>query len=100
MPSKAKKYFFHEIISDAFSYALSIDKIHLAFYLFWIYKDDVAKNKELCIDTIIQTFDKQRYKKVKAVPYLEERLFMMELLISTIQYDQALSFLKIIEELI
>ena len=39
-------------------------------------------------------------KKVKAVTYLEERLFMLESLIEAITYDQALQFLKIMSELL
>ena len=51
------EYEFHEIISDMFSYSLSIDKLHIAFYFFRTYKEDVFLNKEASIDTIIQTFE-------------------------------------------
>ena len=54
----------------------------------------------MCVDSIIQTFEQQKYKKIKAIPYLEERLYMMESLIKTILYDQALKFLKLLSELL
>jgi hypothetical protein len=83
---KIVAYEFQEILADCFSYAMKIDKIHIAFYFYKVYKDEVFTTKELCVQSIIDTFNDQSLKKVNAIPYLEERLYMMELLISDIQY--------------
>ena len=38
-------YDIDEIISDAFSYSITLNKLHIAFYFFKKYEDDVYGNK-------------------------------------------------------
>lgn len=92
----SKEYDFPEVISDTFAYALSIDKIHIAFLFFKMYWDDVFENKEACIESIIQTFE-LNMKGGKIISFLEERLFLLETIIDAIQYDQALWVLLVYE---
>lgn len=93
------EYEFSEILADAFSYSMSIDKIHIGFYLYKVYRDDVFMSKGLCIESLISTFKDQHYKKCNAVPYIEERLYMLEILIFDITYPQALDLLNTLSDL-
>ena len=52
---RLEEYEFDEILSDAFSYSIEIDKIHLSFYFYRLYKEDVFVVKEDSINSIIKT---------------------------------------------
>lgn len=90
-------YDYDEIISDAFSYAISLNKIHIALYLFKTYEDDVYGNKLLCIKSILNSF-KNDETQVNQVLYLEERLFILEKFINYAEYKMALEFLDVMHE--
>jgi hypothetical protein len=85
-------YDFDEIISDAFAYAIRLNKLHIAFYLFNKYEDDVYGNKFLCIKAIFESF-KNDDTQVNHVMYLEERLFILEKFMKHIEYKMSLEFL-------
>lgn len=87
-------YDFDEIVSDAFSYSISLNKLHIAFYLFKTYGDDVYGNKMECIKSILSSF-KNADTQANQVMYLEERLFILEKFIKFIDYNLALEFLNI-----
>ena len=90
-------YDYDEIISDAFSYAITINKLHIAFYLFKTYEDDVYGNKMLCIKSILNSF-KNDDTQINQVMYLEERLFILEKFMNFIEYKMALEFLNVIHQ--
>jgi hypothetical protein len=90
-------YDFDEIISDAFAYSISLNKLHLAFYLFKKHEDDVYGNKLLCIKSIFESF-RNDDDQVNHVMYLEERLFILEKFTRYIEYKMGLEFLTILHE--
>lgn len=90
-------YDYDEIISDAFSYAISMNKLPIAFYLFKTYEDDVYGNKQLCVESIIESF-KNDETQVNQVMYLEERLFILEKFMKFVEYKLALEFLTVIHQ--
>jgi len=87
-------YDFDEIISDAFAYSIRLNKIHIAFYLFQKYEEDVYGNKILCIQEIFESF-KNDDTQVNHVMFLEERLFILEKFTKYIEYKMGLEFLTI-----
>lgn len=87
-------YDLDEIISDAFSYAISINHLHIAFYLFRTYPEDVFGNKMLSIRSIVNSF-KNDDSQVNQVLYLEERLFILEKFMKFIKYKDALEFFDV-----
>lgn len=90
-------YDYDEIISDAFSYAITLNKLHIAFYLFKTYEDDVYGNKMLCIKSILDSF-KNDDTQINQVMYLEERLYILEKFMKFIEYKMALEFLTVIHQ--
>ena len=90
-------YDFEEIISDAFSYSISINKLHISFYLFKTYEDDVYENKMECIKSILNSF-KNDHTQSNQVMYLEERIFILEKFMQFIEYNLALEFLTVIHQ--
>ena len=40
-PAKLIEYEFSEIVADTFSYAVEIGKVHIAFYIYKLFKDDI-----------------------------------------------------------
>ena len=90
-------YDYDEIISDAFSYAITLNKLHIAFYLFKTYEDDVYGNKLLCVKSILNSF-KNDETQVNQVLYLEERLFILEKFITFAEYKMALEFLNVMHQ--
>jgi hypothetical protein len=90
-------YDLDEIISDAFSYAISINHLHIAFYLLRTYPEDVYGNKILCVKSIINSF-KNDDVQVNQVLYLEERLFILEKFMKFIEYKMALEFFDVIHD--
>ena len=90
-------YDYDEIVSDAFSYAISMNKLHIAFYLYKTYQDDVYGNKINCIKSILNSF-KNDETQINQVMYLEERLFILEKFMEFIEYKLALDFLTSIHE--
>ena len=68
-------YDIDEIVSDAFSYSIIINKLHISFYLFKKYEDDVYGNKYICIKAIIDSF-RLDSTSVYQLMFLEERLFI------------------------
>ncbi|CAI2387331.1 unnamed protein product [Moneuplotes crassus] len=90
-------YDFDEIISDAFAYSIRLNKIHISFYLFKKYEDDVYGNKFLCIKAIFESF-KNDDTQINHVMYLEERLFILEKFSKYIEYKMGLEFLNIMHD--
>ena len=90
-------YDFEEIISDAFSYSISINKLHISFYLFKTYEDDVYENKIECIKSILNSF-KNDDTQSNQVMYLEERIFILEKFMQFMEYNLALDFLTVIHQ--
>lgn len=87
-------YDLDEIISDAFSYAISINHLHIAFYLLRTYDEEVYGNKLLSIKSIVNSF-KNDDSQVNQVLYLEERLFILEKFMRFIEYKTALEFFEV-----
>lgn len=85
-------YDFDEIISDAFAYSIRLNKLHIAFYLFNKYEEDVYGNKFQCIKSIFDSF-RNDDDQVNHVMYLEERLFILEKFMTHIEYKMGLEFL-------
>jgi len=85
-------YDFDEIISDAFAYSIRLNKLHISFYFFKKYENDVYGNKLLCIRAIFDSF-KNDDSQVNHVMYLEERLFILEKFLKYIEYKMGLEFL-------
>ena len=81
------EYEFHEILSDSFSFALKSDRIGFAFFIYWEYREDVFVTPELIIDTIIETFEEHALHRSNSIPYLEEWLYIMDLIMKDITYD-------------
>jgi hypothetical protein len=90
-------YDYDEIISDAFSYAISLNKLHIAFYLFKTYEEDVYGNKMLCIKSILNSF-KNEDTKSNQVMYLEERLYILEKFMKFIEYKMALEYITVMHQ--
>ena len=88
-------YDLDEIISDAFSYAISINHLHIAFYLLRTYDEEVYGNKLLSVRSIVNSF-KNDESQVNQLLYLEERLFILEKFMKFIEYQTALEFLDVI----
>ena len=88
-------YDIDEIISDAFSYSIIINKLHISFYLFKKYEDDVYGNKYICIKAIIDSF-RLDATSVYQLMYLEERLFILEKFMSHIDYKMGFEFLTVV----
>ena len=88
-------YDFDEIISDAFAYSIRLNKLHIAFYLFNKYEEDVYGNKFQCIKSIFDSF-RNDDDQVNHVMYLEERLFILEKFMTHIEYKMGLEFLSLI----
>ena len=90
-------YDYDEIVSDAFSYAVSMNKLHIAFYLYKTYQEDVYGNKINWLKSILNSF-KNDETQINQVMYLEERLFILEKFMDFIEYKLALDFLTSIHE--
>lgn len=85
-----------EIISDAFSYSIILNKLHISFYLFKKYEDDVYGNKFICIKALIDSF-RCDDTSVYQLMYLEERLFILEKFMSHIEYKMGFEFLTVVQ---
>ena len=70
-------YEFDEIISDAFSHWISLNKLHIAFYLLSKYNNDVFGDKISWIKNIFDSF-RNDDSQINHVMYLEERLYILE----------------------
>lgn len=79
-----KEYEFPELISDSFAYALQIDKVHIAFYFFWMYWDEVFEHKEVVIESIVMTFESKISKNFRGISFIEERLFLLESILEAV----------------
>ena len=90
-------YDLDEIVSDAFSYSISLNKLHIAFYLLNKYKDDVFGNQVSCIKSIFDSFRNDN-TQINHLMYLEERLFILEKFMKFIDYKMGLEFLTIIHD--
>ena len=90
-------YDFDEIVSDCFAYFITLNKIHIAFYLLQKYHDDVYGNKGLCIKAILDSF-KNEDKNTSHVIYLEERMFILEKFSKHLEYKIGLEFLTAIHD--
>ena len=90
-------YDIDEIVSDAFSYSIIINKLHISFYLFKKYEDDVYGNKHLCIKAIIDSF-RLDATSVYQLMFLEERLFILEKFTSHIEYKMGFEFLSVVHK--
>ena len=84
-----------EIISDAFSYSIILNKLHISFYLFKKYEDDVYGNKFIWIKALIDSF-RCDDTSVYQLMYLEERLFILEKFMSHIEYKMGFEFLTVL----
>lgn len=78
------KYTFEEIVTDGFIYSLQMAKINLTFYFYKVYSDDILVSKEICIDRIIDIFISFNQIKANSIQYIEEILFILELMIGDI----------------
>ena len=90
-------YDFDEIVSDCFAYSITLNKIHIAFYLLQKYNDDVYGNKGLCIKAIFDSF-KNDDQQTSHVIYLEERMFILEKFSKHLEYKMGLEFLTVIHD--
>ena len=90
-------YDLDEVVSDAFSYSISLNKLHVAFYLINKYKDDVYGNQVSWIKSIFDSFRNDN-TQINHLLYLEERLFILEKFIKFIDYKMGLEFLTIIHD--
>ena len=88
-------YDIDEIISDAFSYSITLNKLHIAFYFFKKYEDDVYGNKSVCIKSLIDSF-RSDDTGVNQLMYLEERLFILEKFMKFIEYKMGMEFLTVL----
>lgn len=88
-------YEFDEIISDAFSHWISLNKLHIAFYLLSKYNNDVFGDKISWIKNIFDSF-RNDDSQINHVMYLEERLYILEKLIDWMEYKIGLEFLTIV----
>ena len=84
-----------EIISDAFSYAITLNKLHISFYLFKKYEDDVYGNKFIWIKSLVDSF-RSDDTSVHQLMYLEERLFILEKFMKHIEYKMGFEFLTVL----
>ena len=84
-----------EIISDAFSYSITLNKLHISFYLFKKYEDDVYGNKFICIKSLVDSF-RSDDTSVHQLMYLEERLFILEKFMKHIEYKMGFEFLTVL----
>ena len=86
-----------EIVSDAFSYSIILNKLHISFYLFKKYEDYVYGNKFICIKALIDSF-RCDDTSVYQLMYLEERLFILEKFMSHIEYKMGFEFLTVLQD--
>ena len=59
-----------------------------------MYKEDVFVAKEESINSIIQTFKDHSIRRISTIPYLEERLYLLEILLRYIEYESALEVIE------
>ena len=98
--SKKKEiYDYDQIVSDAFAYSISINKLHVTFYLFKVYKRSVYGNRHLCIESII---DSLRLESVisKKINFIDERLFILTKMMKSIDHKLAFELFDTLEEVI
>ena len=86
-------YSFNEILRDTFAFSLHVNKLNFSFYLYKVYKKDVFGNKKLVIDYLVRTFLMHEHLRQRNIPYLEERLYLLDFLREHMDYDQAETFL-------
>ena len=84
-----------EIISDSFSYSITLNKLHIAFYFFKKYEDDVYGNKTVWIKSLVDSF-RWDDTGINQLMYLEERLFILEKFMKYIEYKMGMEFLTVL----
>lgn len=97
--SKGNRYDVQEIVSDSFSNAIIMNKMHIAFYLYREYRNAVLGNIQISIDSIIYAFkiDYQSHNKIKNV---EERLFILEKFLPFIDYKKSFELIETFKSLL
>jgi hypothetical protein len=98
MKTKGDAYDVSEIVSDAFSSCIIMNKMHIAFYLYREYKHAVLGNVQLSIDSLIYAF-KHDFVNSSKILHLEERLFILEKFLPFIDYKKAFELLECIKNL-
>lgn len=93
-------YQLEEVISESFSYSIEIDKIHISLYLLKAYTDDALYSKKKCIESVIKTLELSIMKKCSAIPFLEERLYILQLVMPDITLHQVWKLLNIFEKIL
>ncbi|CAI2385480.1 unnamed protein product [Moneuplotes crassus] len=92
-------YDYDLLVSDAFSYSISINKLHITFYLFKQYKKSVFGNSDQCIRSIIDSVHSEALTQNKASS-LDERLFIITKLMKKMDHKLAYEFLDLMDEII
>ena len=97
--SKCEIYDYDDIVSDAFSYSISINKLHITFYLFKIYKSSVFGNSSASISSIINSL-RIESSITNKVYFFEERLFIIEKLMKMMDHKLTYEFFDLLQEII
>ena len=92
-------YDYDEIISDAFSYSISKNKLNISFYLFKNYHSSIFGNKDVCIESLIQSL-KDETKESNKILFANERLFIIQNMIRYIDHSQCYELFDTIHEII
>lgn len=92
-------YDYDLIVSDAFSYSISINKLHITFYLFNQYQRSVFGNSEQCIESIITSIQSESATANKVLS-IDERLFIMTKLMKYMDHKVTYTFLDLMQEIV
>ena len=92
-------YDYDEIVSDAFSYSIAINKLHITFYLFKMYKRNVFGNSRYCTSSIINSLRVESVTSNK-VYFLEERLFIISKLMRFMDHKLTFDFLDFLNQIV
>ena len=102
--TKCKSNHNEPIILDVFEYALSIDKFKVLFffvrkYNFYLFKNSTRVINSLCMN-LAAYFDVNIREKSCGIMYLEEKLYLFEMMLNYFDYINASYFLKVIQILL
>ena len=99
MENKGNRYDVNEIVSDSFSNAIIMNKMHIAFYLYREYKQAVLGNIQVSIEAIIYAFQVD-YLNYTKILNCEEKLFILEKFLPFIDYKKSFELLETFKNLL
>jgi hypothetical protein len=97
--NKRAVYDYDDIVSDAFTYSIQINKFHLTFYLFKVYNKSVYGKRHACISSIINSLKLEAIGANK-INFIDERLFILTKMMKFMDHKLAYKFLDTFEDIV